>query len=61
MLSIAKINSAAHQIASGSADGNGYLHYLGGRTTPNRSDFDDYARGDQVERLAKGLHPIAFK
>ena len=85
MLSIAKINSAAHQIASGSADGKGYLHYLGGRTTRNRSDFDDYARSgkeaegplpfwackgpallgldaiaeaDQVERLAKGLHPI---
>jgi len=83
MLSIAKINSAANQIASGS-QGQGYLHYLGGTTTRNRGDFDDYARGEQiegpppfwackgsallgldslaeaeqVERLARGFHPV---
>lgn len=48
MLSIAKINSAANQIASGS-QGKGYLHYLGGSTTRNRGDFDDYARGGMLE------------
>lgn len=83
MLSIAKINSAANQIASGS-QGKGYLHYLGSSTTRNRGDFDDYARGgqldgpppfwackgaallgldalaeaEQVERLARGFHPV---
>lgn len=83
MLSIAKINSAANQIASGS-QGKGYLHYLGGSTTRNRGDFDDYARSEklegpppfwackgaallgldalaeaeQVERLARGFHPL---
>ena len=85
MLSITKINSAANQNASGSGGGKGYLHYLGLPSDKERSDFDDYARGEQspgtpapfwackgpallglddiaeaeqVERLAKGLHPI---
>ena len=85
MLSIMKINSAANQTAKGSAEGKGYLHYLGGSGTRDRTDFDDYARGkensegpppfwackgaallgldsiaeaEQVERLAKGFHPI---
>ena len=84
MLSITKINAATNQ-TTGSADGHGYLHYLGGSTTKQRGDFDDYARGkdgiegpppfwackgsallgldaiaeaEQVERLAKGFHPI---
>lgn len=45
MLSITKINSAENQNASGSAEGKGYLHYLGGPSTRERGDFDDYARG----------------
>lgn len=87
MLSITKINAASNQ-ATGSADGKGYLHYLGGPskpTTRERGDFDDYARGkndlegpppfwackgpallglddiaeaEQVERLARGFHPV---
>src|SRR5450830_1000410 len=44
MLSITKINAADNQ-STGSADGKGYLHYLGGTTTRQRGDFDDYARG----------------
>jgi conjugative relaxase-like TrwC/TraI family protein len=81
MLSIAKINAAANQTASG---GNGYLHYLGEPSNRQRTDFDDYARGggqdgpppfwacrgaaalgldpvaeaEQVERLARGFHPV---
>lgn len=81
MLSIAKINAAANQSASG---GKGYLHYLGEPSNRQRTDFDDYARGggqegpppfwackgaavlgldaaaeaEQVERLARGFHPI---
>jgi conjugative relaxase-like TrwC/TraI family protein len=81
MLSIAKINAAANQSASG---GKGYLHYLGEPSNRQRTDFDDYARGgghegpppfwackgaaalgldsiaeaDQVERLARGFHPV---
>lgn len=81
MLSIAKINAASNQSASG---GKGYLHYLGEPTRRQRTDFDDYARSsgaegpppfwackgaalmgldaiaeaDQVERLARGFHPI---
>lgn len=81
MLSIAKINAAANQSASG---GKGYLHYLGEPTNRQRTDFDDYARGggqggpppfwackgpallgldavaeaEQVERLARGFHPV---
>lgn len=85
MLSITKISSAAHQIASGAAEGKGYLHYLGGASAREQSDFDDYARGEpvgggpppfwackgtallglddiaeaeQVERLARGFHPV---
>lgn len=85
MLSITKINSAANQNASGPGGGKGYLHYLGLPSKKERSDFDDYARGEQtlgtpapfwackgppllglddiaeaeqVERLAKGFHPI---
>lgn len=85
MLSITKINSAANQNASGSGGGKGYLHYLGLPSEKERSDFDDYARGEQilgnpapfwackgpallglddiaeaeqVERLARGFHPI---
>lgn len=86
MLSITKINSASNQ-SKKTKDGSGYLHYLGGptSTTRQRGDFDDYARGkdlqsgplpfwsgqgasllglgevaeaEQVERLAKGFHPI---
>jgi len=87
MLSITKINAASNR-ASGSSDGKGYLHYLGGPnrpTTRERGDFDDYARGkdslegpppfwackgpallglddiaeaEQVERLARGFHPV---
>src|SRR5450830_552619 len=84
MLSITKINAADNQ-STGSADGKGYLHYLGGTTTRQRGDFDDYARGpdnlkgptpfwackgpallglddiaeaQQVERLARGFHPV---
>lgn len=48
MLSITKINSAANQSASGSCEGKGYLHYLGGPSTRERTDFDDYARGEQA-------------
>lgn len=81
MLSIAKINAAANQSASG---GKGYLHYLGEPSNRQRTDFDDYARGggqegpppfwackgaaalgldaiaeaEQVERLARGFHPL---
>lgn len=82
MLSITKINAASNQPAK---SGKGYLHYLGGPTTRQRGDFDDYARGqeqqagplpfwackgpallgldamaeaEQVERLARGLHPV---
>lgn len=81
MLSIAKINAAANQSASG---GKGYLHYLGEPSNRQRTDFDDYARGgghegpppfwackgaaalgldaiaeaEQVERLARGFHPV---
>jgi len=81
MLSIAKINAACNQSASG---GKGYLHYLGEPSKRQRTDFDDYARGeqdagpppfwackgaallglddiaeaDQVERLARGFHPV---
>jgi conjugative relaxase-like TrwC/TraI family protein len=81
MLSIAKINAASNQSASG---GKGYLHYIGEPTNRQRTDFDDYARSgghegpppfwacrgaallgldavaeaEQVERLAKGFHPI---
>ncbi|MGV3569882.1 MAG: MobF family relaxase [Ramlibacter sp.] len=81
MLSIAKINAAANQSASG---GKGYLHYLGEPSRRQRTDFDDYARGEpdagpppfwackgaailglddiaeaeQVERLARGFHPV---
>jgi conjugative relaxase-like TrwC/TraI family protein len=84
LLSITKINAASNQ-ASGAAGGKGYLHYLGGPTTRQKGDFDDYARGkdgldgpapfwackgsallglddiaeaEQVERLAKGFHPV---
>ena len=84
MLSITKINAASNQ-TSGGAGGKGYLHYLGGPTTRQKGDFDDYARGrdglegpmpfwackgaallglddiaeaEQVERLAKGFHPV---
>jgi conjugative relaxase-like TrwC/TraI family protein len=89
MLSITKINSASNQ-SKKTKDGSGYLHYLGGptSTTRQRGDFDDYARGkdlqagplpfwsgqaasllglgdfaeaEQVERLAKGFHPITGK
>ena len=81
MLSIAKINAEVHQAKGGRA---GYAHYLGPRTTRQRGDFDDYARGaeigdippfwackgpallgldgfaeaEQVERLARGFHPV---
>lgn len=84
MLSITKINASSNQ-ATSAADGKGYLHYLGGSTTRERGDFDDYARGkdehqgpppfwackgpallglddiaeaEQVERLARGFHPV---
>lgn len=84
MLSITKIHAAAHQ-AIHAKDGKGYLHYLGGPSSPQRSDFDEYARGnehhqgplpfwackgaallglddiaeaEQVERLARGFHPV---
>ena len=84
MLSITKINSSSNQ-STATSDGGGYLHYLGGPSTKQRGDFDDYARGkdgvsgplpfwtckgpallglddiaeaEQVERLAKGLHPV---
>lgn len=84
MLSITKINAASNQ-ASGVAARKGYLHYLGGPTTRQKGDLDDYARAkdglegpvpfwackgsallglddiaeaEQVERLAKGFHPI---
>lgn len=46
MLSIAKINAASNQSASG---GKGYLHYLGEPSRRQRSDFDDYARGEKAE------------
>lgn len=46
MLSIAKINAASNQSASG---GKGYLHYLGEPSTRARSDFVDYARGGDRE------------
>ena len=45
MLSIAKINAASNQASTGK----GYLHYLGGPTTKQRGDFDDYARGGATE------------
>ena len=45
MLSIAKINAASNQASTGK----GYLHYLGGPTTKQRGDFDDYARGKADE------------
>ena len=47
MLSITKINAARNQ--TGGRGGKTYTHYLGGPTTKQRGDFDDYARGDQVE------------
>ena len=43
MLSIAKINAACNQSACG---GKGYLHYLGEPARRQRTDFDDYARGE---------------
>ena len=46
MLSITKINAASNQPVKG---GKGYLHYLGGPTTRQRGDFDDYARGPDQE------------
>ena len=46
MLSIAKVNAASNQSASG---GKGYLHYLGEPSRRQRTDFDDYARGDLQE------------
>jgi conjugative relaxase-like TrwC/TraI family protein len=48
MLSITKINSASNQ-ESHSMGGKGYLHYLGGPSTRERGDFDDYARGSQEQ------------
>lgn len=44
MLSITKINSATHRNANGSAQGKGYLHYLGGPSARSETSFDDYAR-----------------
>lgn len=52
MLSITKINAASNQTAS---KGKGYLHYLGGPTTRERGDFDDYARGSEEQ-----LGPLPF-
>lgn len=52
MLSITKINAASNQTAS---KGKGYLHYLGGPTTRERGDFDDYARGEEEQ-----LGPLPF-
>lgn len=46
MLSIAKINAASNQSASG---GKGYLHYLGEPSRRQRTDFDDYARREGQE------------
>ncbi|MGE4240694.1 MobF family relaxase [Ramlibacter sp.] len=46
MLSIAKINAASNQSASG---GKGYLHYLGEPSRRQRTDFDDYARREGAE------------
>ena len=46
MLSIAKINAASTQSACG---GKGYLHYLGESSRRQRTDFDDYSRGDKRE------------
>lgn len=48
MLSITKINAARNQKSSSKA-GKGYLHYLGGPTTRERGDFDDYARGNEAQ------------
>ncbi|WP_249175906.1 MobF family relaxase [Burkholderia vietnamiensis] len=53
MLSIVKINSAKNQAAQGSE---GYLAYLGAPSTRERSDFDDYARGND----RSGLGPLPF-
>jgi len=47
MLSITKINSVGTQ-ARRSAQG-GYLFYLGSPTTRERGDFDDYARGAELD------------
>ena len=47
MLSITKINTARNQGAR--RNGGSYAHYLGGSTTRQRGDFDDYARGEGVE------------
>ncbi|OYU43134.1 MAG: hypothetical protein CFE44_20075, partial [Burkholderiales bacterium PBB4] len=52
MLSITKINAASNQTAS---KGKGYLHYLGGPTTRELGDFDDYARGSEEK-----LGPLPF-
>ncbi|MBU9276935.1 MobF family relaxase [Burkholderia gladioli] len=53
MLSIVKINSTKNQAAKGSE---GYLAYLGAPSTRQRSDFDDYARGN----APSGLGPAPF-
>lgn len=46
MLSIAKINAESSQSGAG---GKGYLHYLGEPSRRQRTDFDDYARGEKTE------------
>lgn len=49
MLSIAKINSAANQSASGSETKKGYLRYLGAPSAARGLGFDDYARSAEPE------------
>lgn len=46
MLSITKINAARNQKSSAKGS---YAHYLGGTTTKERGDFDDYARGEREQ------------
>ena len=48
MLSITKINSAENQ-RRGKCGDKGYTHYLGSRSTRQKTDFDDYARGGKTQ------------
>jgi conjugative relaxase-like TrwC/TraI family protein len=54
MLSITKINSADNQ-RRGKGGDKGYTHYLGSPSTRQKTDFDDYARG---ERSKEGPAPF---